>query len=458
MTPADPGRDPWELLARSYAATQKKAVLESSTETKQPKPPTPRVARVSRSLMWRFLDLAGLTLWAYVFIKLFVFDVDRWLVQDAPPFLQSAVDLRVLVFLVLVALLGTFLWKRGTLLALLYVWFFPFVVLFWKIPRAIHQLRLYQSWVFWVVVLQTLVVALRNVRYFLTVSALGLASWIAIAVFQSPVVLVAAAVALLVLLFWTAARVVTANLRESWFLRSQRKALDFAASYTTKSVVDLRSDLDAKGPDELLDTTQMNQAVMSISLAVVTNRVLYLWATQLQRYQQSRLSVVLNFVTFVLMYAASVLVFALANLALFKVDSAQFEHENDPSPAGLLIYAAKTLALSEGGGLMARGDYAYGLQVVAGLFGPVFLGVFLVSVLLTLRGSREDVELNETVAELRARARDQDERFRVALRVGIDEAFDKLELIGYGGLKFLVELLRRAFPSGNDEESSRGIL
>src|SRR5438094_559390 len=53
----------------------------------------------------RLLDAAGILLWLYFLLKLFVLDVDRVVLRAIDPRLESLVDYRFLVYLAIVAII-----------------------------------------------------------------------------------------------------------------------------------------------------------------------------------------------------------------------------------------------------------------------------------------------------------------------------------------------------------------
>jgi hypothetical protein len=448
MSDAEPAdeADIWIVLRRSVAANPPApTAVAPARSTTSSKPPPSRRTRFTRWATFRLLDSLGLVLWLYIVLKLFVFDVDRSLVA-AFPALQPVLEYRALFVLLVFAAVGVFFWRFKALLAIAYVAVFPLVVVFWKLPNLVYRLRLYRSWIFWMLLFQGLIAGFRNIRYAMISMSLGLASVVVILVFSDRFLLFPAALLLLGLLFWAAFRVVRASVQASWFIKSQRKALDFLASAGTDSVVRWKHDFPAEGPSGVLNKTQIQQLTSSINTGVMINRLLYLWAYKLQQYHESSLVLLMNLAAYFLLYIGSVFTFGFVNLALLKADPSQFSFSSYPSVLAIMLYGLSTLFLNDGGGVTANGDLAYALRIVAGTYGPLFLGVFLVSTALTFRGAREDRELKETVAQLRARARSQESQLTGALRVSVDEALERLRQLGFGGVEIIYEYFRRTIP------------
>ncbi len=74
----------------------------------QPSTPDPKAVRRWK-LFWTFADLIAILFWSYALIKIFVFDVDVYLISVANPELVWVVNYKLLIFLgsITVAMLVT---------------------------------------------------------------------------------------------------------------------------------------------------------------------------------------------------------------------------------------------------------------------------------------------------------------------------------------------------------------
>ena len=67
-----------------------------------------------------------------------------------------------MLLIVIAFIFAAFLWRWLTLFALVYIAFFPFIVLLWKAPAFVIKRR---SWLLAMVVFNTLAIFLRDLRY-----------------------------------------------------------------------------------------------------------------------------------------------------------------------------------------------------------------------------------------------------------------------------------------------------
>ena len=137
----------WSRLERH--GTMAVAVAPAQPASAQRKTSGPALPIRSTRIPRRVLDILGVLLWTYVVTKVLVADVDRALLQAVAPTRVWLLDYRLIAYLVLAVVL-TLSWKRVWFVTL-YVVFYPFVVLFVRIPWFLFTHR---SWAFFLGLLQ----------------------------------------------------------------------------------------------------------------------------------------------------------------------------------------------------------------------------------------------------------------------------------------------------------------
>lgn len=92
-------------------------------------------ARLARGLR----EFIAASFWAYVLVKLFVFDVDLYLARHLFPAFEWILELKAFVFIASAALAWLVLGNKRFAGALLYILAYPLILLLWKAPVAIIQ-------------------------------------------------------------------------------------------------------------------------------------------------------------------------------------------------------------------------------------------------------------------------------------------------------------------------------
>jgi hypothetical protein len=94
-------------------------------------------------VFWNGLNLAALLFWLYAIVKVFVFDIDVYLVSLISSNFVWLLNYKFLILLSVI-LIAMFITRSLVLgFAVVYVALYPFVILFWKLPRFIWK---QQSW------------------------------------------------------------------------------------------------------------------------------------------------------------------------------------------------------------------------------------------------------------------------------------------------------------------------
>ena len=433
--------DIWIVLDRSRG-TIGAVVTPSVTPFTQPARPPTRWQQIGNRTQAILLDGLAVTFWLYVVLQLFVVDVYLLAFGADAASARFVVTHRLAPAAIFCLFLGVFIWRRKTLWAFIYVALFPIIVICWKFPKLFIKARLYQNAVAVMGLLNAAMLLAKNLRYHLiSKSALVIAVVLIVLPNSTEAVLLGAGIVLL-LLVWALVRVVLQTFRSGTFVESQRKLLSLATR-VTDSPLQLNV---AIQPDGTVTTEQANRLASTIQVAAIANRLLYLWAYKLQQYRKSSFVLVFNTISYLSLFLGSTVAFFLLNWAVLRLFPDQYSGPSHPSVMGVYLYSLSSMAFADGGGISPSGDLAYGIRIIAELFGPGFILTVVVNTLLVLRGTWEDAELRDTVEDLRRRARQHEAQFQQAVRVGIDEACERLLTLGMGNLRAFVNWLRQAVP------------
>jgi len=302
--------DIWDLLERSVAANPPAKPSTPATTTEKPKGSKWK----TRFLFW-LLDFLGLAFWGYVLLKLFVVDIDRVVVDAIWPSAGWLLGYRALAILFVVFLVAAFFWRWPALLGALYVAFHPLVVLCWKLPNLVVRLRLYRSWVFWMLLLNGFAVFFRNLRYHVMSKSLWIIAASAILLTSNRLIVVPAAAILAVLLLAAAVRVVAETFQPSWFLRSQKDVLELVTEHAIAPSVRWQEDISVGGETGVLGKSDVQALSGKIQMGIAATYGLYLWAYKLQQYRERRLALLFSWSAYAWLFLGSLASLTLLNTA-----------------------------------------------------------------------------------------------------------------------------------------------
>lgn len=438
----------WSLVGDGIAAQRASGVAQQAADKEDKDPDAKAAARRRRRRVIIVLDVVSVVWWSYVTLQILGLDPLRGALGLISDDFAAVANYRYLFFLVVLPLASAIFWKVKMVAYLLYVLFFPLVVVFWKAPKLILRAR---DWSVVMAVANGIGLAIRNFRYGLVSKCLLLLAVSIILLSSSSQLLYFAALLLLGLLSWATVRTIRRTFERSWFLKSQIDAIDTITSFgVVKNFMAIKKGDAGRLPDRL-EPTEASQIATAVSLAVAINKSLYFWAYQLKQYRQTRLGVIFDVVAYVWLFIGAVGAFGMANVALNFADASQYSNPNDVGGFGFFLYGASTLMFGGAGGVTAVGDAASGLALVGGLYGVCILAIVALDLLLTVRRERDDAALDATVDALKSRARDQDKRLRRDAFVGVDEAARRMEQIGFNLFSWLLNYVSENLPDGFED-------
>ena len=123
-----------------------------------------------------------------------------------------------------------------------------------------------------------------------------------------------------------------------------------------------------------------------MSIAISANKLLYLWAYQLDRYR-SKYSpgLVFSGLSFAWVFLGTVMGLALINFAVFRALPGEYLVKSGASLLSFLVYT-----LGRGGGIDAVGDSALVIQLVSAITLGLVLVSLVLNVVMTIRRERDE--------------------------------------------------------------------
>lgn len=344
-------------------------------------------------LFWLFLDAVAILFWLYAVTKLFIFDIDVFLVSYATPEFVWLLNYKFLILLgvVLAAMLITRSATVGMMAA--YVAIYPLVTLLWKFPRFVWKQK---SWLFAFAILNA---AIGTVRSFKRVFVSGSLFLIAAALIWSTsnkAILYGSAIVLfaLVVLGFTLA-----------FLRAFRPSAIFQA-YTKlfpaiKKGDFLKADVSIKDiPIESMTDKQLELRTTGIQNVVLYNRACLFISKKLRDYQRSGANVAASTISLVTLLFFTIIAFALINYALFKADPGLYQFTFSKETLFSFVYYSAGSMFYAANGLVPTGPLSQLVHLIQFLCGVLLLVIFI-TVVVSLRNERYSRELGEVIASLK---------------------------------------------------------
>jgi hypothetical protein len=394
------------------------------------------------------LDAVGILVWAYVPLKVLVADVDEIVVGALAPAALPLLAYRFLFYLMVAVLVVVLL--RSWPLYVGYVTLFPFVVLFWKLPRFYIRHR---SWPLLLGTLQAMSSLFSDFRYNFMTKSLAFVAGVLIVTTGVWWLVLPSALYVAGLLLWSLVRRARRLFDAPSFVEVQRTTIRRLMSprvedaFITLGAEYTSTDL------ERYSAEQANQVELKIVSAIGLSKLLLLWAHQLEVYRRRYSpSVVFTLLTYVWVFFAALMGLTLLNVALLKLDPSQYQVAGTGPFIAVFAYTLSTLGMGAAGGIQPVGEVAYLLQVTGALTGILVLTAVAINLLLIYVREKDETATQELINELRVAAREQETRFRAVYDKSTDEAYAQLRRLNAfaaGLIAFLVNAIP-AEPSGDE--------
>jgi hypothetical protein len=421
-----PQRSIWQKVDLSVLAKQ--PVPDSAIESEQEKR---RHARRTRRL-FLLLDITGSLVWVYVFLKLFVFDVDRALMEHLAPNAIAILNYRFFFLLAIIACVVLFAKKYW--LPLSYILFFPLVILLWKVPRLVYKTR---SWLVLFAVINVIASFVEDFKFNFLAKTVAIFCILGILLSHSAIILIPASLALLAVLLSSYYRVIRSSFVASRFIDMQEKAITRMSEWEpVTSQMRIADDLRQPGVVKF-DEEQLRRFAGSLSLGLLFVRAIYFWAYQLERYRQSPVVSFFSFMSYAWLLAISALTVWMLNLSLLKLDPAAFDFSRYPSNMQVLYYSVSGFVLNSVRAIEPVGDAAIALKIATGFFGILLLATFAANLLFSSRQQRQEAALSRAVEDLKQRAKTVEERIGIEYEVSAEDALLWLQKVGTGFVRWI---------------------
>jgi hypothetical protein len=394
----------------------------------------------NNKIWWHRVNKIAAVFWVFLLIKLFVFDFDVYLVSLINPDYLWILDHKLWMLAAIVLVFMVALRSVSPLFALVVIYLYPLIFLFWQFPKFIWKQH---NWLLGFAVLNTGVNFSRSFRRSLISAGVFLLSTILILAIDNQYVMYGAAAAIFV---------VTALAYVFAFLKAPYPAATFE-SYAEKLPL-LKADIflspEAASiralPDEEMTKEQLATRNEEMQNVLLYNRACLLISKKLRGYRDSGANIASYLLNFATLLVFTILSFALINEALYKADHALYRFTTgSDSFASFFRYSAGSLVYLSYG-LVPSAPLSQGVHLVELVFG-VLLVAILATTIFFLRSDKYMAQLENVIVTLQQKGQAAEETisrdFRQPSLEVATEALAKSEKTMPGFVRHLTKEIER---------------
>lgn len=131
-------------------------------------------------------ELCTTFFWIYVLVKLFVFDIDYYLMEKIFPNHMYILNYKFIIIIGIIAVFWLFMKNKKVIPFILYIVFFPIILFLWKIPYFIFRQK---SWTVAIAFINSIISFFINIKFNFIASVLYITSLFMILIFSNTIIL-----------------------------------------------------------------------------------------------------------------------------------------------------------------------------------------------------------------------------------------------------------------------------
>ncbi len=380
-------------------------------------------------------QMLAILFWVYALVKVFVFDIDIYLASKLTPEYVWLLDFKFLILIGIVGLFWLFTNNRYIFLMVIYVVFYPLIVLFWKIPFLIYKQK---SWLLAFVFINSLITLIKSIKFGFITSAFFLISTAIVINASNKILLGIAALVVLAILFTTYIHRLISAFKPSGIFQVYNKLL---SDIRKRGASMFTLDKDIKNlPIANLDQTQVAKRRSSLESSILFNRICLFTGKKLRAYQNSGLNVASNVISILMLIILTVLSFAVINFALFKIESQQFSFSEVPTFFIFFYYSFNNLLFSSIREIVPNMPISQMASMIES-FCALLVATIFVFLLLDFRSQRHKDELEDVIQRIEEQGNRMESFIKDEFKINsIDDAMTEIEKLKGSMTKILYKI------------------
>lgn len=393
------------------------------------------------SFIHKFLrEILAITLWTYVFIKTFTYNVDIYIANLRVPEFQWILEHRLVSIAIVIALYSSAFGVVRTICSITFLISYPFAVIPWRIilitlsiSRFIfNKINAVQAFS----IVNTTFILFRDLKYNFTMTVLYLVMFATPIKTSNKLLLCVAVIALSIMLMISYARRVSLVFQPTSLFNACKKFLTGVGAANS-----LKPDDTILGISiNLLNEKQASQRKNSLGLSVMYNKVCLSLAKNLRSYQDSWIPVISGVVSIIWLLILTIVTFAIINLSIYKISAKLFSFSEAPSLFTFFYYSFKEFVFNTIPQLTPTSHVSQSFEMAEN-FSALFLSIIFVFLALTVKNERYSREVDSTISTLEEKGRAMEilikERYNIQ---NVDEAVTELKRLEYGAIPVIIFL------------------
>ncbi len=368
-----------------------------TTEAKNTQQSIPQKGKTQKFLSSAFREILAIFIWGYVVTKLFVFDIDIFLLETFSPKYIWIVQYKFFILLGIAAIIWLTTKNIQIILWSLFILFYPLIIFIWKIPVLIYKIG---NWNLAFAYIDSIVSFIKSFKvsfiitsFFLVSTAITLATANKITLWFSIIVMFL--ILLIVYLQRISLAIKPSGIYQTYvtfFSRAGKTVRDIYG----QAILDENS---VKLPVERMEEKQIEKWTTNLQQLVLFNRLCLFISKGLKSYRESGINLVSLIISILFLALYTVFSFALINFGLYKIDSNLYSFTHAPTFFTFFYYSFNLLLLNSIQEITAVLPLSQTVLMVESFYG-LFLVAIFISLIFSVKSQKYTDELNEAIKDL----------------------------------------------------------
>lgn len=342
-------------------------------------------------------EILAIFIWGYVIAKLFVFDIDNYLVERLIPNYTWLLTYKFFIIIVLISIIWLAVKNTQIILWSLFVFFYPLIIILWRIPILIFKKK---SWNFAFAFTDSIIYFFKSIKKAFATTSFFLASTVVVLVSQNTILLWLSIAVLLIILLLVYIQRVVLVFKPSGIYQIYSRFFYNLGEYLRKSpLVGKLNDDESVLPIESMEEKQIQKWVSHVQQLVLLDKTCLFVAKKMKSYQNSGFTIVSSIFGVLLLALYTVFSFAVINYGLYKIDQHFYSLTATPSFFNFFYYSFNLLLFNSIQEITAIAPLSQ-VAFMSQSFFVLFLIAILVSLVLTFRSQKDAEELKDAIEDL----------------------------------------------------------
>lgn len=367
-------------------------------------------------------NIFAVFIWLYVFIKLFIIDIDIYILQNYFPNYSSLIYFKFFILIPLISFLWIISGTKNFISQFSYIIFYPLILLLWIIPKTLFQRK---SWFLIFTYINSLVNFIKSFKTNLAlISIFSVCALFIIKTENIYIVSLSCFGMTMVLIYHFYKRFYFAFSPSTAFAIDTKTINKYLKNDKQDNI--LISGLLSGKVDQESESDDENR-YRYLQYLLIYNRLFLFVSEKLKRFQESRVYIIFFVIGLIYTLIISITVFGFINYSIYKLDPSNFNISTEPKLINFIYYSFYSILANQINEIIPVGTISKLLNMTEIIIGLLII-VILISIMFSVQSDRYKEELGNIITTVGSQGELIEKHINDEFRLSISQAILILEV------------------------------